>query len=73
MVGKNDNSVDTDYPCQNCDEKKNITSYNFLVPIGKYFFCGNADAATNRDFAGKKWNSKMKKLKSWKSDIYKFG
>ena len=70
---KHDSNVDTAFICKKCQKNDNIIYYKFLIPIGKYFFIGNADAATNRDLAGKTWNSEMKKLKSWKDDTYNFG
>ena len=52
--------------CENC--KINLTRYEFFVPIGNYLFIGNGNSAPV-----KANNFQMKKLESWKDNIYKFG
>ena len=70
VCGKEDKNVGTGYICPSCNRKDNITAFSFLVPIGKYFFWGNADSAKLKDVA---WSSKTKFLESWKDRIDKFG
>jgi hypothetical protein len=66
---KLDNNVESgSIECQHCHKLGFITRYNFLVPIGKYFFMGNADAATD-PFS----RNSCLYLESWKDKIYELG
>ena len=56
------------YKCEICKKNDKIIRHEFFIPIGKYFFWGNADAATN-----KYGNKKSKKLESWRDRIDEFG
>ena len=73
VCGKDDKNVGAGYICPTCNKEENIISFKFLVPIGKYFFWGNADAASIDDSDRKTWATKMKYLESWKDRIDDFG
>lgn len=69
-------TIEPDYNSLDCfcsASNSHVTTLSFFVPIGKYLFIGNADAATNKDLGCENWNSKVKYLESWKDKIYKFG